>query len=265
MSSPSSQRAIVTGGAAGIGAAVAETLLRKGSRVAILDPDTTALAAWAGVPGVMAFAVDVADPGAVAEAVPPLLAEWGGIDLLVNNAGIAGPVALAEHADYDEWRRCLDVGLASHFLMSQHVIPFMKAQQDGCIVSIGSTSGQYGVGLRTAYAAAKAGLIGLIKSLAIELGPYSIRVNAVCPGSVRGARLDRVTAAEAAQRGLAAAEVEAEYVAGQSIARLVGPQEVADLVVFLVSPEARMISGQAIAVDGHTETFHLPARADSQY
>lgn len=259
------QRAIITGGAAGIGAVVTETLLRQGARVAILDPDATALGPWSSVPGVVALPVDVADPEAVAEAVPPLLSEWGGIDLLVNNAGIAGPVALAEHADFDEWRRCLDVGLASHFLMSQQVIPLMKAQQDGCIVSIGSTSGQYGVGLRTAYAAAKAGLIGLVKSLAIELGPHSVRVNAVCPGSVRGPRIERVTAAEAAQRGIAAAEVEAEYVAGQSIARLVEPQEVADLVVFLSSSEARMISGQAIAVDGHTETFHLPTRADSQY
>jgi len=265
MTTPSPQRAIVTGGAAGIGAVITATLLRRGSRVAILDPNSTALEAWAGVPGALALPVDVADREAVTQALPSLLAEWGGVELLVNNAGIAGPIALAEHADYDDWRRCLDVGLASHFLMSQQVIPFMKAQQDGCIVSIGSTSGQYGVGLRTAYAAAKAGLIGLVKSLAIELGPHSVRVNAVCPGSVRGPRLEQVTAAEAAERSIAASEVEAEYVAGQSIARLVEPQEVADLVVFLASVEARMITGQAIAIDGHTEAFHLPKRADSQY
>ena len=141
----------------------------------------------------------------------------------------------------------------------------MKRQRDGVIVNIGSTSGLYGVGLRTAYAASKAGLVGLTKSLAVELGPWQVRVNLICPGSVRGERIRRIAEAEAQSRGTTADAVEAEYVAGQSIARLVEPDEIADIVHFLASRAARMITGQVISVDGHTETFHLPGPPSTSY
>lgn len=251
-------RAIVTGGASGIGSVIVDTFVAAGGTVAILDVDPGAVSAWAQRSHVTPFAIDVTDADAVRSVVPGLLSDWGGVDVLVNCAGIAGPIALAEDADAREWQRCLDVGLTSHFLMAQQVIPTMKAQRDGSIISIGSTSGLFGVGLRTAYGATKAGLLGLVRSLAVELGPYGVRANVVCPGSVRGPRIESIARAEAGQRGVSAAQVEAEYVSGQSVARLVEPQEVADLVAFLASPRARMISGQAIAVDGHTEAFHMP-------
>jgi NAD(P)-dependent dehydrogenase (short-subunit alcohol dehydrogenase family) len=120
-----------------------------------------------------------------------------------------------------------------------------------------STAGLYGFGMRSPYAAAKWAVIGFTKSLAIELGPHGVRCNAVCPGSVRGPRMDAVIAAEAELRGLTPDAVAAEYVAGQSLERFVEPEEVAALCRFLASPAASMISGQAIGVDGHTETFHL--------
>lgn len=255
-------RAIITGGAAGIGAVIAEALWQQGGNVAIVDPDLDALRAWDGRSRVTTLGVDVADRDAVGAAIPGLLSDWRGVDVLVNSAGIAGPVGLAEDCDIDEWRVCVDVGLTSHFLMAQQVIPAMKSQRRGSIISIGSTSGVYGVGLRSSYAAAKAGLVGLVKSLAIELGPYGVTANVINPGSVRGMRIQRVVSDEAALRGVSPKQVEAEYVAGQSIARLVEPREIADLVTFLCSPAARMISGQVIAVDGHTEAFHLP-RSDS--
>jgi len=149
------------------------------------------------------------------------------------------------------------VGIDSHFLTCRRAAAVMKQQQSGSIINISSTAGQFGYGLRTPYAAAKWAVIGLTKSLAVELGPHGVRVNAVCPGSVDGPRMQGVIAAEAAARGMTPADVERQYTDGQSIHRLVQPGEIADLCRFLASPGAAMISGQAIAVDGHTETFHL--------
>jgi NAD(P)-dependent dehydrogenase (short-subunit alcohol dehydrogenase family) len=133
----------------------------------------------------------------------------------------------------------------------------MKKQRSGSIVNMSSTAGQVGYGRRTPYAAAKWAVIGFTKSLAIEVGPFGVRANAICPGAVRGDRMARVIAAEATARGLPESDVEAEYASAQSISRFVDPQEIADMAFFLGSPQAQMVSGQAIAVDGHTETYHI--------
>jgi NAD(P)-dependent dehydrogenase (short-subunit alcohol dehydrogenase family) len=133
----------------------------------------------------------------------------------------------------------------------------MKRQKAGSIINVSSTSGLYGVGLRTPYSAAKWGVIGLTKSLAIELGPFNVRVNAICPGSVAGERIERVIAAEAESRKRTPDEVRAEYVSGQSIKRFPEAEEIADLCVFLASDKAKMISGQALPIDGNTETYHM--------
>ncbi len=136
----------------------------------------------------------------------------------------------------------------------------MKRQRSGAIVNISSTAGLYGYGMRTPYAASKWAVIGLTKSLAIELGPFGIRANAVAPGSVDGPRMGRVIDAEAAQRGVSADVVRREYVECQSIPRFVKPTEIAETCVFLASPTASMVNGQVIAVDGHTETYHITPR-----
>jgi len=177
--------------------------------------------------------------------------------VLVNNAGIAGPTALVEDVAPDEWERSLAVSVTSHYRTCARVVPAMKAAGSGSIINISSTAGQHGIGLRAPYVAAKWAVIGLTKTLAIELGPHGVRANAICPGSVDGDRMRGVIAREAEARGAAAAEVEREYLEGQSIARFVLPSEIADLCLFLASDAARMISGQAIAVDGHSETFHI--------
>jgi NAD(P)-dependent dehydrogenase (short-subunit alcohol dehydrogenase family) len=249
---------LVSAGASGIGAAIAARFRADGARVSICDRDASAVRiAGEGDPGLHALVGDVADPGDAERWVDEVVDLWGGVDVLVNNAGVAGPTAPVEDIDPAAWRDCLAVNIDSHFLMARLVVPHLKKQRSGAIVAISSTAGLYGYGLRTPYAAAKWAVIGLTKSLAVELGPYGVRANVVAPGSVAGPRMDRVIEAEAAQRGLPADAVRREYVAGQSIPRFVEPSEIADLCVFLASPQASMVNGQVIAVDGNTETFHI--------
>jgi NAD(P)-dependent dehydrogenase (short-subunit alcohol dehydrogenase family) len=251
-------RVMVTAGGGGIGAVIASSFARQGARVHTCDLSSDALDTLsAREPSVIGSVVDLADARAIDSWCRAAVDDLGGVDVLVNNAGIAGPTADVEDVSLEDWRQCIAIDLDSHFLTCRAVVPLMKEQGSGSIINMSSTAGQLGYGRRTPYAAAKWAVIGLTKSLAIEVGRYGVRVNAICPGSVRGDRMDRVIAAEAAARGVEPAVVEAEYTVSQSIGRFVDPQEIADMAVFLGSPQSQMVSGQAIAVDGHTETYHL--------
>lgn len=252
------QRVIITAAAAGIGRSIAAAFVAADATVHICDVDSDALASFSReFPSVITSRVDMRDAHAVDAWVVAALADMGGVDVLVNNAGIKGPTAFVEDVDIDEWRDCLAVGLDSHYVCARRVAPVMKAQGHGSIINMSSMAGMVGYGMRTPYAAAKWAVVGLTKSLAIELGPHGVRCNCICPGSVRGDRIDRVIAAEAQQRGVEPTVIAAEYLSGQSIKRFVEPSEIAELCVFLASPAASMISGQAIGLDGHTETYHL--------
>jgi NAD(P)-dependent dehydrogenase (short-subunit alcohol dehydrogenase family) len=252
------QRVLITGAASGIGRTIAEAFHSLGARVEICDIDEAALAACQSqVPTIGTSLVDLSDVAATGNWVDLAVDRLGGVDVLINNAGIKGPTAFAEDISHDDWRTCIAVTLDAQFVCAQRVIPHLKAQSSGSIINISSTAGLYGFGMRTPYAAAKWAVVGLTKSLAIELGPYGVRCNCVCPGSAAVQRIDRVINADAESRGSTYDAVAGEYVGGQSIKRFVEPSEVADLCVFLASPAAKMISGQAIAVDGHTEAFHI--------
>ena len=253
-----SQRVIITAAASGIGRVIAEAFVAQGARVHLCDVNDEALAEVAALsPSIVAKRVDLADADALDAWLLAAIADLGGVDVLVNNAGTKGPTAYVEDVTPDEWRACLAVGLDTQYLCARRVAPVMKAQRSGSIINMSSMAGVYGYGMRTPYAAAKWAVIGLTKSLAIELGPYDVRCNAICPGSVAGARMDSVIDAEANLRGVPRAQVESEYVSGQSIKRFVQAQEIADMCLFLASPASRMVSGQAIGVDGNTETYHL--------
>jgi NAD(P)-dependent dehydrogenase (short-subunit alcohol dehydrogenase family) len=253
-----SQRVIITAAASGIGRAIADAFVAQGARVYLCDVADDALAdAAASSSLVNAAKVDLADPAAIDRWLDTAIDDLGGVDVLVNNAGTKGPTALVEDVSLDEWHACLAVGLDTQFLCTRRVAPIMKAQRSGSIINLSSMAGVFGYGRRTPYAAAKWAVIGFTKSVAIEVGPHGVRCNAICPGSVAGARMGAVIADEAAQRGIDPAVVTDEYLGGQSIKRFVEPSEIADLCLFLASPASSMISGQAIGIDGHTETYHL--------
>jgi NAD(P)-dependent dehydrogenase (short-subunit alcohol dehydrogenase family) len=252
------QRVMITAAASGIGRAIAKAFYDDGAKVHICDVNEQALEAFRDeFPEIAATHVNVANEDEVDAWFDEALEDLGGLDVLVNNAGIKGPTAQIDDIEFAEWRECIAICLDSQFLCARRAAPVMKAQGKGSIINLSSNAGLFGFGNRTPYAAAKWAVIGLTKSLAIELGPHNVTVNAICPGSVRGDRINRVIQAEADLRGVDFAVVAKENVHSQSISRFVEAEEIADLCLFLSSPRAKMINGEQIAIDGHMETFHI--------
>jgi len=196
--------------------------------------------------------LDVSDEAAVAALFAQVAQDWGGLDVLCANAGIAGPTALVEDVSLQDWRGCIAVNLDGAFLCAKYAAPMMKTQGAGAIILTSSTAGQYGYPARAPYAAAKWAVIGLMKTLAMELGPHGVRANAICPGSVEGPRMEGVLQREAAAKGMTRDQVYDGYASGTSMGRFVEARDVAAMAVFLGSDAARLVSGQVIAVDGHT-------------
>ena len=253
-----SQRVMITAGGSGIGLAIAEAFTETGAKVHICDVDARALdEATRKHPLIAATHLNVTDEAAIGRWFDAALGDLKGVDVLVNNAGTKGPTGYVEDLRLKDWRDCLNVCLDAQFLCAKRAAPVMKGQRSGSIINISSTAGLFGYGLRTPYAAAKWAVIGFTKSLAIELGPFAVRANAICPGTVEGPRMERVIKAEAEGRGVSIDVVQKEYIQSQSIKRFVQAGEIADMCLFLASPAAKMVSGQAISVDGHTETFHI--------
>lgn len=244
------KRVLVTAGANGIGLVMARAFAAAGYRVRVTDVDPVAVAA---VPeGIRATLCDAGNEAAMAALFHRIAADWGGLDVLCANAGIKGPTAAIEDMPLDEWHQCLGVNLDGAMLAAKYGARLMKPARSGVMIFTSSTSGLYGTPFRAPYVAAKWGVIGLMKTVAMELGPHGIRANAICPGSVTGARIDRVIAAEAAAKGMTADAVRDGYAGGTAMKRLTDPQDVADMALFLASDGAKMVTGQAIAVDGMT-------------
>ena len=175
------------------------------------------------------------------------------LDVLCANAGIAGPTAGIEDVALEDWRACVSVNLEGAFLAAKYAAPLMKQARAGSIIVTSSTAGLFGYPNRAPYAAAKWGMIGLMKTLAMELGPFGVRANAIAPGAVEGPRMEGVLEREAAAKGMTRDQVYDGYAAGTSLRSFVEARDIADMAVFLGSDQARMGSGQVMAVDGHTE------------
>ncbi len=250
------KRVLVTAGAAGIGLAIAEHLIHHGARVFVCDISEPALDAFAKThPKAGSAKADVASEADVDHLFASLKAGLGGLDALVNNAGIAGPTGAVEDIDPAEWRRCIEVGLTGQFLCARRAVPLLKGAAGGSIVNMSSAAGRHGYAFRTPYSAAKFGVIGFTQSLAKELGPANIRVNAILPGIVQGPRMEGVIRDRAAQLSISEAEMEKRYLERISLRRMVNPRDVAAMVAFLLSDAGRNISGQSIGVDGNVETL----------
>ncbi|WP_340107262.1 SDR family oxidoreductase [Pikeienuella sp. HZG-20] len=246
-------KVLVTGGAAGIGRAIVDAFLSEGAAVAVCDIDSDALKTLPE--GVFHRRVDVADADELRGFIEAAIERLGGLDCLVNNAGIAGPTAAVDEIDLADWERTLAICLTSQFIGVSAALGALRRSPNASIVNLSSVAGRVGFPRRTPYAAAKWGVVGLTKSLSIELGPDRIRVNAIMPGLVAGDRQRRVLEARAQSRGCSFAEVEAEAFSLTSIAEYVTPRQIADQVLFIASERGRTISGQAISICGDTRAL----------
>jgi NAD(P)-dependent dehydrogenase (short-subunit alcohol dehydrogenase family) len=247
-------RVLVTAGAGGAGRVICETFADHGARVATCDLDSVAVAVLrAARPDIHVLEGDVGAESTVERVFAAVEDRCGAVDVLINNVGIAGPTAAAEDVSVADWNATLTTNLTSHFLCARRAIPGMKANGGGLIVNISSGSAKTGLPLRLPYVVSKGAVLSLTHNLARELGVHGIRVNAVLPGAIRGARISRVIAAKARALGVSDEEYERRLLRYVSLRTMVDPEDIAAMLIFLASPAGRRITGQAIAVDGNLE------------
>lgn len=244
-------RVLVTAGAAGIGRAVVDTFVEHGARVHICDVSAQALESCGrDQPAVAATLADVSDEADVDRLFGDVMATLGGLDVLINNAGIAGPTGAIDTIATADWKRTIDINLTGQFFCARRAVPMLR-ESAGVLLNVSSVAGRLGYAYRTPYAATKWAIVGLSASLAKELGEFGVRVNALLPGVVEGPRIEKVIADRAAALGVAVEAMKAAYLENVSLKRMVSPIDVANMALFLCSPLARNISGQAISIDGN--------------
>ena len=252
----SNKTVLISGAASGIGRSIAEAFIAAGAQVHICDASSDRIAEFLDAnPGATATLADVSDTADVDRVFADFSEKYDELDILINNAGISGPSAAVEDVPTDAWDQCIAVNLSGSFYMTNRAVPLLKQAGGGSIINMSSSAGLFGTPMRSPYAASKWGLIGLTKTWAMELGPHKIRVNAVCPGCVSGPRIDGVIERDAKERGVSPVEIRDVYQRQSSMRTFVSPEEIADTVLFLASEKAGKISGQAMSVDGHTETL----------
>ncbi len=250
------QRALMTGAGSGIGQVIAQHFEKAGARIWICDADTNNLEQslkenpdWNGTP------CDVSDENQVDQLFKEVSDSFGGLEILVNNAGIAGPTAPVEEIDPGEWRRSVGVNLNGAFYCTRLATPLLKNSPKASIINISSVAGRLGFARRLPYASTKWAMIGFTESLAKELGPSGIRVNALLPGIVEGPRIEGVFQARAKSEGVPYEEVRDRVLNNVSMKRMVSAGDVAEMAVFLCSDAGKNISGQSISVCGNVENL----------
>jgi NAD(P)-dependent dehydrogenase (short-subunit alcohol dehydrogenase family) len=241
---------LITAGAAGIGREFARAFVAAGAKVFVCDIDTQALEAVAKeIPSLIAQICDMSRRADIERMVPEAVARLGGLDVLINNAGISGMTLPVADYPPDDWDRVIAVNLTAMFDVTRLAIPHLKQSEAGVIINMSSVAGRYGFANRSPYAATKWGVIGFTKTLAIELGEWGIRANAIAPGAVEGDRIERVFAGRAQISGKSMDEVRGAAMAEQSIKTMIDPKSIAALAVFLASDAAKSISGQVLPID----------------
>ncbi|MGX4675853.1 SDR family oxidoreductase [SAR92 clade bacterium H246] len=248
------KKVIVTAGASGIGLAVARSFLSEGAKVWICDVDQKTLdQVLSENKCLRGLVADVGRPEQVETFFTKSIESMGGVDVLVNNAGIGGPRDAIENIAYQDWDDCIRINLSGMFYCSKQVIPVMKQQQSGCIINISTTSAKTGLPNRLPYVASKVGVLGLTHNLARELGQYGIRCNTVMPGLMDNARGRMLVDKLAAKKSISQQEAEEEYLKYISLRSWIQPSDIAETVCYLTSPQAKHITAQEIAVDGNIE------------
>lgn len=253
-------RVMVSAGAQGIGRAIAETFLAAGARVHICDVAEPALEeCLAALPGLAGSVADVADQAQMDAWFETAQAHLGGLDIMINNAGISGPTGPVEDLAVDDWRMTVDINLNAMFYAVRRAVPLLKAAAAGTgaasMVNLSSIAGKFGYPYRTPYSASKWAVVGFTKSLSRELGPFGIRVNAIQPGPVAGPRIERVISAKAESLGISEQAMRDKMTGMTSMQRFVTAQDIANMTVFLCSEQGRNVSGQAIAVCADSVTI----------
>jgi NAD(P)-dependent dehydrogenase (short-subunit alcohol dehydrogenase family) len=244
------QRILITAGASGIGREFVRAFAANGAKVFVCDIDDAGLSALAKeIPGLVTARCDMGQRAEIEAMVPKAVAALGGLDVLINNAGIAGLTLPVEQYPPDDWDKVIAVNLTAMFDVSRLAIPHLKKSKAACIINMASIAGRFGFQNRSPYSATKWGVIGFTKTLAIELGEWGIRANAIAPGAVEGERIERVFAGRAQIGGKTLDEVRAQAMAEQSIKAMIDPKDIAALAVFLASDAAKSISGQVIPID----------------
>ncbi|MFY9556940.1 MAG: SDR family NAD(P)-dependent oxidoreductase [Blastocatellia bacterium] len=245
--------AIVTGGGGGIGRSIALRFAGEGASVVLAGPTAEKIESVEneirGSKGrARAVLTDVADESSVEHMVSAVLGEFGTLDILINNAGIAGPTALVPNVRRAEWDHTIAVNLTGAFLCAKHTLPHMIERRTGTIINITSIAGLQAYAFRSPYCVSKWGMIGLTRTLAEEGGRYGITANAIAPGPVRGPRIERVIRDRAKEMNLPYEEVERQYVEPTALKRMVEEEDIAAMAVFLASEEGRNITGQTLNI-----------------
>ena len=243
------KRVLITAGAGGIGRAMTDVFYKAGARVHICDVVQAAIDATVKTfPGVSATLADVSKLSDVDQLFADVTKHLGGLDCLINNAGIAGPTGKVEDIAVNEWDRCIAVDLNAMFYCTRLAVPLIKAAGGGSVINLSSAAGRLAFPFRTPYSAAKWGVVGFSKSLSMEVGPDNIRVNAIQPGVVEGERIDRVIDAKAKALGISFEEQKKISLERVSMHRMVSPYDIANMALYLASDIGRNITGQAISV-----------------
>ena len=247
---------LITGAATGIGSSIAKSYIDEGHNVHICDYDTKRLQKFLDEnPNATGNLADVSNPDDVKDTFHIINNLYNKLNILINNAGISGESALTENISIEGWQQTINTNLNGMFYVTKLAIPLLKENKSSSIINMSSTAGLLGVPMRSPYAASKWAVIGFTKTTAMELGPYGVNVNAICPGCVDGDRIERVINADARESGNTPDQIRDVYLRQSSMRKFMSKKDIADMVLFLTSSSGSKISGQAIAIDGHTEGF----------
>jgi len=251
------KKIIISAGASGIGWATTKVCVAKGALIYLCDIDNKAINKVKKHPlynkRIFASETDACDETQVIDFFNKIKKKFRNLDALINNVGIEGPTRPIEKLNSNEWENTLHVNVNSHFYFTKQAIPLLKKSKNGSIINISSVAGIMGYPLRSPYAASKWAVVGITKTLAMELGKYKIRVNAICPGTIKGERMKRVIRDKAKFEKVSAKTIENDFISMASMKSWINPEDIGNMCAHLISNEANKVSGQVIAVDGNQE------------